>query len=89
MISPLSIIASASSSVSSRISVASPLPLLVSFEDAVWISHQKSGIFLGFLADSAFGVLAFEFSGTDVDQAFMAASQKSGRASLTRERLGT
>jgi hypothetical protein len=34
---------------------------------------------------SAFGVLAFEFSGTNFDQAFMAASQKSGRAKLTRE----
>jgi hypothetical protein len=45
----------------------------------------KSGFFLGFRAHSAIGVLAFALSGTDFDQAFMAASQKSGQAKLTHE----
>jgi hypothetical protein len=39
----------------------------------------KSGFFLGFLAHSAIGVLAFALSGMDFDQAFMAASKKTGR----------
>jgi hypothetical protein len=48
------------------------------------MSHQKSGFLLG--------VLAFEFSGTDFNQTFMAASRKSRQVKPTHEndtRLGS
>lgn len=100
MISPWSIIVGALSSVDSRISISSlrarrpcreeselfsKAPgVHIGLENAVRMSHQKSGFLLG--------VLAFEFSGTDFNQTFMAASRKSRQVKPTHEndtRLGS